>query len=201
MRRFGESPEHEKQKERCGQIIASVPGWYVWVDNFPVTCKTDRGQVTFWPDIYAEDKYAYAYETEAARSLHPRTSRPHPIYPESTTQGQTGLRDSELLAVDSTRSGEVRQTGGRKAKKPGRRIILEVQGPGGHISKASHFSERNRLLSIEESLGRDIEYYEVSIPSHTQVQLYRRRHKTNNRPPFDIRTWTPREVLTHCRIS
>jgi hypothetical protein len=54
MRRWGESSQHEKQKERIGKIL-EAKGWRVSIDSQPFTCNTDKGERTYWPDVYAQN--------------------------------------------------------------------------------------------------------------------------------------------------
>ena len=52
MRRYGESRQHEKAKERIGQLLRQA-GFNVWVDTHPFECQTEKGPRTYWPDVYA----------------------------------------------------------------------------------------------------------------------------------------------------
>jgi hypothetical protein len=139
MRRYGESTQHERGKERVGNILRAQ-GWRVWIDTYSFECQTDKGPRTYWPDVYAESE---AFE----------------VY-----------RRSDLYQNQS-RLGE---------KPPGaRRIIVEIQGKGGHNTKLARSLDDGRLQDIRQSHGPDIEYFEL----------------------FNIRGWSDQDIREELYLS
>jgi hypothetical protein len=54
MRRQGESRAHEQAKEKVANALRDK-GFIVYIDSYPLSCQTEKGERTYWPDIYAEN--------------------------------------------------------------------------------------------------------------------------------------------------
>jgi hypothetical protein len=133
LKRYGESSQHEKAKNRIGAIL-SAQGWKVYVDCYAFECETAKGPRTYWPDVYATS----------------------PEYNETDGPGETALQ------------------------KRGRRVIVEIQGKGGHNTKLAQGLDLNRLDDIWSCHGYDIECF----------SFYLGKKKST----LDIRNWSDQDI-------
>ncbi len=85
-----------------------------------------------------------------------------------------------FIGTVSVRHGDSKNTHGA------RRIIVEVQGPGSHHSKAAFAADRLRIQDIRDSHGSDIECFQV--------------HLNRRIGPMDIRTWTRLDIAEHLNL-
>jgi hypothetical protein len=76
MKRYGESSQHEKAKERIGEILRNQ-GWRVWVDCYAFECETAKGPRTYWPDVYAESPEYFPTSKEIMQLM---IDNPDPIF-------------------------------------------------------------------------------------------------------------------------
>lgn len=77
--------------------------------------------------------------------------------------------------------------GGKSLQADGRRIIVEIQGKGGHNTKLAFNSDKLRVQDIRQSHGGDIAYKDLQC--------------RNTKSPLDIRNWTDEEIAEELGIS
>jgi hypothetical protein len=136
LRRFGESKAHEKAKDKIADVLRDR-GFTCFVDSYPFECQTDKGERTYWPDVYAQNFCTLYYTSEKSASISQGVPR--------------GLVQS------NRRNAEIQRCG--------RRIIVEIQGFKGHKSKAAFHGDRLRIQDIRDSHGSDIECFQVHLNS------------------------------------
>jgi hypothetical protein len=110
---------------------------------------------------------SYSFECETAKG--PRTYWPD-VYAESP----------EYQTMGSAQYYQTKRLGAAALQRRGRRIIVEIQGKGGHNTKLAFNSDRLRIQDIWESHGFDIEYYDLTVRKKGSV--------------LDIRNWSDQDI-------